>query len=968
MSSPAISVHIVPAPHKGLDIYFNYNDERLISRDRRLPTSLKYRFYDAGVYGVSTEEKLNRFLREYGNYYALYIHTEFGVTQAKWDHKSDIVGKLRTSIQGDVIRIEKKGFEGQEPVEGPLLRIGQSFILNSRTGALSKLCAAGWDQLHQINESDICPPYFFQLTSVEMPVETFNQNGYLLIGDHMGNDLLWDNQEPQSAAADWTLVASPTEDDTCVSLNIQVSYEDVILSFPSELFKELLAALSNPICTSVRRRTIIFTSILGLPTCTSEADIVALMDDMLYQTDLDKPAHRNQIKPLLIGFYRRFLAPAAQLIVSSQTLMSIDANFLKLLRILYELHRLLDSPIISGPPPWQMPRDRFFQILPRLHSVLSKFGMQLKFDQKPVLQVPFSIQVDIQQTGQIDWFELTADIYHEGGTITAKEWSLLFATQYIEGKDAFYLADTQFLSEMARMNQLLDNSPEKPDAPKRLSRLQLIEWLMLKKLGVQVNLAPEYTAIFDRLLHFNQIEEVDLPTHFKGVLRDYQKNGFEWLWFLYNHRFGACLADDMGLGKTVQAIIFLAKVSEQRPPSDKKRPHLIVVPASLVFNWQAEIETFYPNLSIHDYTGSKRTLEHNADIILTTYDYLRQDIHRFLDHEFEVIIFDEAQLLKNMNSSRSAAARQVQGNFKLCLTGTPLENHVGEYATIMQTALPGLLDDLSPTAEGYQENLLQRTKPFVLRRTKQEILTQLPEKLENTLFLDLSTGQKALYTQLISEFRQTVGRAYEEQTRSKATMIALTAILRLRQLCIAPQLIDPESKEPSPKIDYLISKVKELATEGHAALIFTQFTSVLDLIEPYFIAENLPYFRLDGKVPTSKRQALVKAFQESEESAFFLMSLKAGGIGLNLTRASYVFHLDPWWNPAVENQASDRAHRLGQTQPVFIIKPVMRHSIEEKILALKAKKEALYQAILNQAYGAKNVSLSQKDFEYLLSA
>ena len=263
---------------------------------------------------------------------------------------------------------------------------------------------------------------------------------------------------------------------------------------------------------------------------------------------------------------------------------------------------------------------------------------------------------------------------------------------------------------------------------------------------------------------------------------------------------------------------------------------------------------------------------------------------------------------------------------------------------------------------------MQRTKPFVLRRTKQEILTQLPEKLENTLFLDLSTGQKALYTQLISEFRQTVGRAYEEQTRSKATMIALTAILRLRQLCIAPQLIDPESKEPSPKIDYLISKVKELATEGHAALIFTQFTSVLDLIEPYFIAENLPYFRLDGKVPTAKRQALVKAFQESEESAFFLMSLKAGGIGLNLTRASYVFHLDPWWNPAVENQASDRAHRLGQTQPVFIIKPVMRHSIEEKILALKAKKEALYQAILNQAYGAKNVSLSQKDFEYLLSA
>ena len=263
--------------------------------------------------------------------------------------------------------------------------------------------------------------------------------------------------------------------------------------------------------------------------------------------------------------------------------------------------------------------------------------------------------------------------------------------------------------------------------------------------------------------------------------------------------------------------------------------------------------------------------------------------------------------------------------------------------------------------------MLRRTRPFVLRRTKSNILKELPEKSENTVRLTLTDTQKQFYGTIIKQVRDKVSQAYEKTTKAKARITALTALLRLRQLCISPQILEPTESYVSPKIKYLIDKVQELKSEGHSCLIFTQFRTVLDLIETQFDDLDMPFFRLDGTTPVKKRRDIINAFQEGEEPAVFMISLKAGGLGLNLTKASYVFLLDPWWNPAVENQATDRAHRIGQTQKVFVSRLIMHHTVEEKMMILKQKKSHLFDKVMS--YGLKqyqDLKLTKEDFDFLL--
>jgi non-specific serine/threonine protein kinase len=309
------------------------------------------------------------------------------------------------------------------------------------------------------------------------------------------------------------------------------------------------------------------------------------------------------------------------------------------------------------------------------------------------------------------------------------------------------------------------------------------------------------------------------------------------------------------------------------------------------------------------------------------------------------------------------------------MTGTPLENHVGEYYSILDLSLPGLLGeyddfksnsrlDTSPSLE----RILRRTRPFVMRRTKEKILKELPPKVESDIYLELTDKQKALYRKTVEMVKSAIDNAYSSRTSSQAQIIALTAILKLRQLCVSPRLIDPLINEPSPKIEFLISKLKELQEEGHSALVFSQFTSFLDILEEDLMKNGLSFNRLDGSTAVGKRKKLVEGFQEGEGAPVFLLSLKAGGQGLNLTRASYVFHLDPWWNPAVENQASDRAHRIGQKNKVSIMRILMRHTVEEKMMELKKKKLSLYKAVMEGYTGGKGgLSISKSDFDYLLS-
>ena len=375
------------------------------------------------------------------------------------------------------------------------------------------------------------------------------------------------------------------------------------------------------------------------------------------------------------------------------------------------------------------------------------------------------------------------------------------------------------------------------------------------------------------------------------------------------------------------------------------------------------------------YTGSGRSTAEfaNHDIIITSYGIVQRDCALLAEQRFDVLIFDETQVVKNLHAATTNAVRMLKGSFALALTGTPVENHLGEYFAIMDLCLPGLLgsrEEFSRTLsrEGAvgTARLIGRTRPFVLRRTKQLIASELPPKIEMDIPLELTTKQRVFYQRTIEEVRGQIKEAYESHAPTQARIIALTAILRLRQICLAPALALPGAGDASPKIDFLAEQLTELRDEGHSALVFSQFTSYLDLIETGLKKQGFTCLRLDGSTPVPHRKKLVQAFQESTEPTVFLISLKAGGKGLNLTRATYVYHMDPWWNPAVENQASDRAHRIGQTEQVTITRLIMRHTIEEKMMALKAQKLQLYRAILEEGTDGGGAGLTREDFEFLL--
>jgi non-specific serine/threonine protein kinase len=328
--------------------------------------------------------------------------------------------------------------------------------------------------------------------------------------------------------------------------------------------------------------------------------------------------------------------------------------------------------------------------------------------------------------------------------------------------------------------------------------------------------------------------------------------------------------------------------------------------------------------------------------------------------------------VKNLKAATTNAVRRLRGTFSLALTGTPVENHLGEYYAIMDLCLPGLLGSREDfgreinRGDSAVERLVRRTRPFILRRTKQLIAAELPPKIEIDIQLELLPKQKALYQQTVEEVRGQVRDAYASRAQAQARIIALTAILRLRQICLAPSLAATGASEASPKLDFLIEQLQELKDEGHSALVFSQFTGYLDVIEKGLKHHGLCCLRLDGSTPVSRRKELVQAFQNALEPSVFLISLKAGGKGLNLIRASYVYHMDPWWNPAVENQASDRAHRIGQTGQVTITRLIMRHTIEEKMMVLKERKSRLYKAILEEGTGRGGAGLTREDFEHLL--
>ncbi|MDF1758066.1 MAG: DEAD/DEAH box helicase [Legionellaceae bacterium] len=471
-----------------------------------------------------------------------------------------------------------------------------------------------------------------------------------------------------------------------------------------------------------------------------------------------------------------------------------------------------------------------------------------------------------------------------------------------------------------------------------------------------------------------ELPEVEIPTGLKTSLRDYQHQGLNWLQFLKNNGFAGILADDMGLGKTIQA---LANLQLEKQAGNMQRASLIVAPTSLVGNWYAEAKKFTPELRVLVFHGFDRhEVEFDDyDLIISTYGLMQRDKVRFLAYDFYYLILDEAQFIKNARTKTTKIMQQLKADYRLCLTGTPLENHLGELWSLFHFLMPGLLGDSKQFRQFFRvpiekdsdlarkEILNGRIKPFMLRRTKSEVMQELPLKTEITRLIDIVGPQRDLYEAIRLTMEEKVRSVIAAQGIGKSQILVLDALLKLRQVCCDPNLLSlPEAEmaaESSAKLDALMELLDNLMEEGRSVLVFSQFTSMLKIIEGKLAKKNYPYFKLTGE--TKNRQDLVDKFQDGE-APIFLISLKAGGTGLNLTRADTVILYDPWWNPAVQEQAAGRSHRIGQENPVFIYKLIMKGSVEEVILDIQAKKRDLFDSVLKNQMQIKS-GLSEEDID-----
>lgn len=481
----------------------------------------------------------------------------------------------------------------------------------------------------------------------------------------------------------------------------------------------------------------------------------------------------------------------------------------------------------------------------------------------------------------------------------------------------------------------------------------------------------------ENLLSFESIEEAPLPINFHGELRPYQKAGYNWFYFLQKYKFGGCLADDMGLGKTVQTLALLQQQREMLISTDTGRVSLLILPTSLLYNWQREAEKFAPELRLHVHTGSNRLRDpigfSQFDLIITTYGIARSDEDMLKKFFFNYIILDESQHIKNPTSKSFKAIKSLSSRNKLVLSGTPIENSVADIWSQMHFANPGLLGSYSffqkefviPIEKKKDEAKAARLqaiiKPFVLRRTKDQVATELPEKTEQTLFCEMTEEQASYYENTKSEYRNAL--LDNALTRKGNQILLLQGLTKLRQIANHPKMIGNQEMLSSGKFDAVNEMLDSIIAEKHKVLIFSQFVKHLQLFKDHFDKANIKYAYLDGS--TRDRAAAVNTFKESEDTQVFLISIKAGGVGLNLTEADYVFILDPWWNPAVEQQAIDRSHRIGQTKNVFIYKFISTDTVEEKILALQNRKKALSSALITTEESFIK-SLSTDDIQELL--
>jgi superfamily II DNA or RNA helicase len=631
-----------------------------------------------------------------------------------------------------------------------------------------------------------------------------------------------------------------------------------------------------------------------------------------------------------------------------------------------------NSGYFREPAPFSFPTTRF------THTINALINESWRIETGGVM-LRQAGELSVELTSGVDWFDLHGTIDFDGASV-----DLPVLLEAIRTDQEFVVLDDGSKGLIGR-NWVEENAPwaAMGGATEGGLRFRPSHALILDIMLDSKNTTRRYDAQSARwreqLASVESLEALAAPDTFKGTLREYQCEGLAWLEFLRTTGLGGCLADDMGLGKTVQVLAMLERVRTQ--PELERLPSLIVVPKSLVFNWLAEARNFTPNLVTLDYSGTNRgplrEQFDDVDMVVTTYGTMRQDIVHLAERRFRYVVLDEAQAIKNPRAQVAKACRLLDADHRLAVTGTPIENRLTDLWSIFEFLNPGLLGESKPfsalarrantdaQAEQTLDALSRGLRPFIMRRTKEQAAPELPSKTEQTLVCELGPKQRKHYDELREYYRRSLAERVDAVGLNRSKVHVLEALLRLRQAACHQGLVNEEmANEPSAKLEVLVEHLTDLANKGQKVLVFSQFTKLLALVKTALEQHQLRYEYLDGR--TRNREARVQNFRESDDIPIFLISLKAGGHGLNLTEASYVFILDPWWNPAVEAQAVDRTHRIGQTQPVFAYRLIAADTVEEKVVELQRHKRKLADAIITENRNVLS-DLTEDDLALLLS-
>lgn len=654
------------------------------------------------------------------------------------------------------------------------------------------------------------------------------------------------------------------------------------------------------------------------------------------------------------------------------------------------LNGQIDTYVQAGWLPDPELRAKWFGWIEKTVPQLEQQGWQIELMAESEFKLSRSIDVhgEVEESSN-DWFSLRFDLEVDGERMPLLPLiSELLAdyrpgelppTLYLNAGRGHFVAVPSARIEpvLSTIVELFDHLKDDALELKRpdIGRLHDLD-------GIPIKGSTSLLKLATKLRDFSGLEKVRLPSTFKGKLRDYQQQGLNWLQFLRSHGFGGILADDMGLGKTIQT---LAHLAVEKRAGRMKHPCLIVAPTSLMSNWQREAAKFTPRLKVLVLQGPDRFERFKqikqAQLVLTTYPLLPRDREVLLKQRWHYLILDEAQQIKNPKAQAAQVARRLQAEHRLCLTGTPMENHLSELWAQFDFLMPGFLDEhhafrrhyRTPIEEhGDQEKLQRltsRTAPFLLRRTKDLVAAELPPKTELLRSVALGEKQAMLYESVRLTMEKKVRDSITRRGLARSHIIVLEALLKLRQVCCDPRLLPAGTRGAktagSAKFELLFDLLPELIDEGRRVLLFSQFTTMLGLIEAEVQRRGIDYSKLTGR--TVNRDAAISSFR-SGHANLFLISLKAGGVGLNLTEADTVIHYDPWWNPAVEHQATDRAHRIGQDKPVFVYKLVAKGTVEEKILALQERKQHLADQVHGQGRASNQAPIDEATIEALLSA